>query len=63
MTKLSNLIARVSYLLGVLAVVAALVTLIPKVPNPIRVTPRGCLVFAVTLFLCAIASHLIAQEQ
>ena len=64
MTNLARLIAQISYLMGVLAIVAALaIAFIPRIPNPIHVTARGCLVFAVTLFFCAIASHLIAQEK
>lgn len=64
MNKISHLITRIAYILGVLAIVMSVAyASIPRIPNPLHVTTRGCLVFAITLFLCAIASHLIAQEK
>ena len=63
MRQIATLIMRVAYFLGVVAVLAALVVVfIPTIPNPIHVTSRGCLVFAATLFWCAIASHLVARH-
>lgn len=64
MSRISNLIMRVAYILGVLGVVASLaIAFIPRLPNPIHVTSRGCLVFSMTLFLCAIASYLVTTQD
>lgn len=64
MSSFSNLIMVVAYILGVVSlVVAALIAFISRVSNALHFTARGGLVFAATLFLCAIASYAVKMSS
>ncbi len=64
MSRFSNMIMAVAYILGVITVViAVLVAFVPRVKEALHLTPRGGLVFAATLFLCAIASYAVKMSS
>lgn len=55
-------VAKVAYYLGLLSVViAVLVRFVPAIAGPLAVTPRGVMTFAVALFLCTLASQVVAR--
>lgn len=57
MSKVHSIVHEVSWQLGVICVVASIVLrMLPTVQMKLAVTPRGGLVLAAVLFLCALAT-------
>lgn len=62
MSRVSHLIMQLSYIAGVVSlVVVLLLAFAPGVSAKLHLTPRGGLIFASTLFVCTIASYLVAK--
>jgi hypothetical protein len=58
MRKLSHAIRSASWLLGVLALLAAVVLkLAPSLESRFNVSARGGIIISIALFLCALASR------
>ena len=54
MSKIYSIVREISWQLGVICVLASIVLKI--LPTKLPVTPRGALVLAAVLFLCALAT-------
>jgi len=62
MSRVSQLVMQLSYVAGLISLaLAVLLVFAPGVTGRIHLTPRGGLVFAGTLFLCAIASYVFTK--
>lgn len=60
MSRFAHLIMLVSYLLGIVSVIVVLLlAFAPRLTSRLPLTARGGLIFAITLFLCSIASYLV----
>ena len=64
MSPFANLIMILSYLLGLASVIAvAILAIVPSLEARLHLTTRGGLFFAITLFLCSIASSLVRKAS
>ena len=60
MSRFAHLIMLISYLLAVVGVIVILLlAFVPRFASRLSLTPRGGMVFVITLFLCSIASSLV----
>ena len=62
MSRVSHVIMQLSYIAGVIGIVVVLLlAFVPAIAGKLPFTPRGGLIFASTLFLCAIASYVFTK--
>jgi hypothetical protein len=64
MARVTNMIMLVTYFLGVVDIgVVLLLAFVRSFSDKLHLTPRGGLLFACTLFLCAITSYLVNKAS
>ena len=62
MFRVAHLIMLISYVLGVVSLVLVIAFAVyPRLAGLLGLTTRGGLIFACTVFWCAIASYLVRQ--
>ena len=63
MTKLHRVVIQLSWAIGLLSVLAAVILkLLPPLAERTETSPRGALEFAIALFLCALATRAMPRD-
>jgi hypothetical protein len=62
MTKIYRIVIQLSWLVGLLSLLAAIILkTVPPLAERVETNPRGALEFSIALFLCAMATRAIQR--